>query len=230
MARVTNYSTLATAVQAYLSRTDVGVSSGNLDYLLAEAEQEMNAELRSRRQLTSLTPTVSSAGVVTLPSDFGGWVRFQVRDGTREWDLDLKAAEDTTRIFDLYGSTGTPEALLMVGSTAQIWPFTDGLYSFAALYFARVPELTSSATTNWVITVFPMAYLYGCLAAARGFVKKSSPEQIALFDLWEKRFRRALKQISRESALDTDARNNVVLSPDTTLFSGGRTYNVMTDR
>ena len=57
MARVTDYSSLATAVQAYLGgRPDVGVASGNLDYLLMEAEEEMNTRLRTRRGLTATTP------------------------------------------------------------------------------------------------------------------------------------------------------------------------------
>src|SRR4051812_12156435 len=111
MARVTDYASLATAVQAYLGgRTDVGVVSGNLDYLISEAEEEMNTQLRTRRGLTAITPTVSSAGVVTLPTDFGGWKRFQCRDGTREWDLDLVAAEVTTDYASLYNSPGIPEA------------------------------------------------------------------------------------------------------------------------
>jgi hypothetical protein len=63
MARITTYATLATAVQTYMgNRTDVGVASGNLDYLCSEAEEEMNARLRVRRMLTTVTPTVSSAG------------------------------------------------------------------------------------------------------------------------------------------------------------------------
>lgn len=223
MARVTNYSTLATAVQAYLAQTDVGVSAGNLDYLCAEVEQELNARLRVRHQLTAITPTVSSAGVVTLPTGFLGWARFQVRDGTVEWDLDLKAAESTTEVSSLYQDTGVPRALITNGATSQIWPYTDGVYTFRGLHFLKVPELSSGAATNWVITNYPMAYVYGCLAAARGFVMD---DETGRFAMWAKRFDRVVAQIQRESAKDTDARKNATLGMDTSLFGSRMRSNI----
>lgn len=225
MAQVTSYSTLATAVLAYMSRSDVGVASGNLDYLIQECEAELNARLRVRRMLTALTPTVSAAGVVTLPSDFGGWKRFQIRDGTREWDLDLLSAEETTDVWSLYGTSGIPKALV-TGATAQIVPFTNGTYSFAALYYARIAALTSTNTSNWVMANFPMAYLYGCLAAARGFAKNDSPKGGSRLDVWNDKFQQAIRQIKAEDARDFDARTHKTLSPDTSLFNGGGVFNV----
>lgn len=225
MARVTSYSTLATAVQAYLGRDDVGVSAGNLDYLCAEAEQEMNARLRTRRMMTSVTPTVSAAGVVTLPTSWGGWVRFVARDGTSEWDLDLIAPEKTTEVSSLYGDEGVPKALI-TGATTQIWPYTNGEYTFTAIYYLRVPELSSGAATNWVITNYPMAYVYGCLAAARGLVKDDSPAAMSRFDMWDRRFKRVLDQIEIEDARDFDARKNASLTPDTSMFGGAVKSNI----
>lgn len=229
MARVTTYATLATAVQEYLARTDVGVASGNLDYLCAEAEQEMNARLRVRRMLTSVTPTVSSAGVVTLPTDYRGWQRFTVRDGNSEWDLDLKSAEQKPEIQSSYTTDGKPRALITVGATSQIWPYTDGFYTFVASYYAMVPQLTSGAGTNWVITNFPMAYLYGCLAAARGFMLDDSPAMQSRFDVWTKRFSHVLDQIEAEDARDLDARTHATLDADTSLFRGGERSNIQAD-
>lgn len=231
MARITNYSTLATAVQEYLSRTDVGVASGNLDYLLSEAEEEMNSRLRVHRMLTAAASVVpSSTGVVTLPTDFMGWKRFQMRDGVNEFDLDLRSAEETTEVSRLYGTySGIPQALLMLTSTAQIWPYTHGVYTFACLYYARIPQLTSGAATNWVVTNYPNAYLYGCLAAARGLVKEETPAGASRFDVWAKRFDMAIKRIEREDARDLEGRNNTRLEPDTSLFTRRGKANIEAD-
>jgi hypothetical protein len=229
MARVTTYGTLATAVQDYLSRTDVGVSAGNLDYLLSESEEEMNARLRVRYMLTAITPTVSSAGVITLPTGFLGWKRFQCRDGTREWDLDLKDAEELTSISDLYGNAGIPEAVITTGTTSQIWPYTDATYTFRGLHYLQIPQLTSVATTNWVITNYPNAYLYGCLAAARAFVKDDTPAMASRFDLWQKRFDEAIDRINTVDAIDLDARTHAQLGPDTSMFRGSVTKNIRAD-
>lgn len=230
MARVSSYSTLATAVQTYLGRSDVGVSAGNLDYLCAEAEEEMNARVRVRFMLTAITPTVSSAGVITLPTGFVGWKRFQCRDGTREWDLDLKSAEQMTEISPLYGgSNGEPKAVITIGTTSQIWPYTDAVYTFRALHYLKIPELSSGAATNWVITNYPNAYLYGCLAAARAFVNDDQPAMASRFDLWEKRFSRAIDRINIADAIDLDARSHATLSADTSLFSGRGHGNITVD-
>lgn len=226
MARVSSYSTLATAVNAYLGRD---LATANLDYFCAEAEQEMNAKLRVRFMLTAITPTVSSAGVITLPTGFLGWKRFQVRDGTSEWDLALKSAEQLTSISPLYGQAGVPQAVITVGATSQIWPYTDAVYTFRGLHYLKIPELASGAATNWVTANYPMAYLYGCLMAARGFIKDDDPTWSARFDRWEKRFFRAIDQINAADAIDLDARTHAELDADTSLFSGGGDNNIRAD-
>lgn len=222
MARVTDYASLSTALTGYLHRADI-VTAG-VDYFIQEVEEEVNSRVRVRRMLTTVTPTVSAAGVVTLPSDFGGWKRFQVRDGAREWDLELKSAEETTDVSSLYTSTGVPQALITNGATSQIWPFTNGTYTFAGLYYAQVPALTSGATTNWLITNFPMVYLYGCLAAARAFAQ-DDPR----FPVWVQRADRAIRHITMADAKDLDARSNAIASPDTSLFRGSGSYDVLSD-
>lgn len=228
MARITTYATLATAVQDYLALTSVGVASGNLDYLLSEAEEEMNARLRVRRMLTSSSPTVSSTGVVTLPTDFGGWKRFQIRDGVSEWDLELIAAEQTTDVTRVYTQpNGVPRVLITNGATSQILPFTNSTYTFVALYYARIPQLTAAATTNWVIANYPNVYLYGCLAAAAGFVQDMQPAQASRFDQWAKKFGHAIDRINTEDAIDLDARSNTTLTPNTALFNRGVRSNII---
>lgn len=220
MARITTYPTLATAVQTYMgNRADVGVASGNLDYLCSEAEEEMNARLRVRRMLTVVTPTVSAAGVVTLPTDWLGYKRFVARDGSSEWDLDLREAQAKPTVSSAYLTPGKPQ-ILVTAATSFIWPYTDATYTFTSVYYAMIPQLTSSATTNWVITNFPNTYLYGCLAAARGLVHDDEPTWQSRLDRWEKRFNAAINRIAAHDAHDLDSRTHVEMNPDTALFNG----------
>src|SRR5258706_1900285 len=154
MAAITSYTTLAPVVQSYLASAAYAVPGQSLDWYIAEAEQEMNARLRVRRMLTSVTPTVSSAGVVTLPTDYGGWKRFTTRDGTSEWDLALASAQQKPDIQPVYGAASRPLSLVTVGLTSQIWPYTDGAYTFVGRYYGRIPNLTYPAPTNWILTNF----------------------------------------------------------------------------
>lgn len=214
-----SYTELVTAIADYTHRTDL--TSGYVDYFITEAEAEMNTRLRTRRQLTAVTPTVSAAGVVTLPTGFAGWKRFQARDSTNAWDLDIVTLESQEDIDPAYGGTGVPQALINLGGTWQIWPYTDGTYTYRAYHFAIVPNLTSSATTNWVILNFPEAYLFGCLAAARGYVQ-DDPR----FPIWEQRFQRAVERIIEQDQMDSDPRTSVVLKPNTAMFGGRGRSNI----
>jgi len=219
-ALLTSYAELVAALDIYLGRSD---SSTIADYLIAEAEAEMNARLRVRRMLTSLVPTVSGTGSVTIPADFGGWKRFSAVNGGVARDLALLTAESQRDIQRTTSMPGTPKAVITLGAASQVWPYGDSNWTYEALYFARIPNLNAVDDTNWVILVHPVAYLYGCLAAARGY---ASDEKV---DLWEKRFDRAVERIEEEDSLETNASDHAILAPNTSLFGGGGAYNVLTD-
>lgn len=216
----TTYTELVTAVSDYCKRSDIVAAT--VDYIITEAEEEMNARLRVRRQLTALTPTVSSSGAVTIPSDWRGWKRFLARDASLSWALEMLDVEQQFELDASTAGTGRPEAIVMDGSTGQIWPYTDGTYTFRALYFAGIPNLASGAPTNWLLTRYPMAYVYGCLAALAAFIKDDPrvPQ-------WQSAFSRAIDRINEEDKMERDSRNSASLSANTTMFQGGRGFNIL---
>lgn len=220
MANITDYATLLAAVEGHLARGDL---DSKIDLYIMEAEAEMNARLRVRRMLTAVTPTVSGVGVVTLPTGFGGWKRFsRVRDGVSS-DLMLLTPESQHLLDRATAATATPQAVIPLGTTAQVWPYGDGSWSWSALYYQRVPNLNGTDTTNWVVANYPTAYFYGCLAAARDV---SSVEDVARH---AELFNRALDRIEQEDSLDASAATDAILTPNTSLFGrwGGRGYDVM---
>ena len=223
MAKPSTYTELVTAVADYLHRSDL--TSGFVDYFITEAEAEMNARLRTRRQLTAITPTVSTAGVVTIPTTWAGWKRFTCRDGTNAWDLDILDVEQQYELDSEYGNTtGVPKALLAGAGDHQIWPYTDATYTFRALHYAVVPNLTSGASTNWLLTKHPTAYLYGCLAAARGYIVEDER-----LEKWQQMFQHAMNRIEAEDALEMDSRDSVALTPNTNLFGNVWRANITSD-
>lgn len=222
MSKPSTYTELVTAIADYTKRTDL--TSTYADYFITEAEAEMNARLRTRRQLTALTPTVSSAGAVTIPSDWAGWKRFTCRDSSTAWDLDILDVEQQYDLDDAYTASGTPRAIVHQGSTFQVWPYTDGAYTFRAIYYAVVPNLTSGAPTNWLLTRHPTAYLYGCLAATKAYVRDDP--RIAT---WQSMFTRAVDRIMEEDAQEKDSRTSVALVPNTVMFSGRGRPNIEAD-
>lgn len=221
-----NYTDLLAAVREYLHRS-TDITDAILGYWINEVEAEANARLRVRRMLTSVVPTVSAAGVVTLPADFGGWKRFVVFNGSNAWDLKLKDAEARYDDYSAYGASGVPYGLYTEGSTSQIWPFTNAIYTFAALYYARIPNLTSAAPTNWLMTNFPMVYLHGCIAAAKGWNHSDSPKGGSKLNVWQERFFAALDQVEEEDARDRAANTREKMEMDTTLFGGNQPFTII---
>lgn len=217
-----SYTELVTMVQDYIHRPSI--TSGLVDYFITEAEAEMNARLRTRRQLTALTPTISSTGAVTIPDDFGGWKQFTARDGSTAWDLDILTSESQWDIDDAYGGTGKPQAVVARGSTHQVWPYEDTTYTYRTLYYARIPNLTSGAPTNWVILNHPSCYMYGVLAASRGFIQDD-----ARLGQFSALFSRAIDRVIEEEGLEKDVRSNAILRPNTSMFSGYGGSNIETD-
>ena len=51
----------------------------------------------------------------------------------------------------------------MIGTEIQVYPPPDGTYTAELVYYAEIPALTDSNTTNWLLTLAPDIYLYGTL-------------------------------------------------------------------
>ena len=46
----------------------------------------------------------------------------------------------------------------------------DSDYSIELLYYQRIPALSNTNPTNWLLTICPNAYLYGALLAAQPYL------------------------------------------------------------
>ena len=66
----------------------------------------------------------------------------------------------------------------------------DGTYTLQIQYFAKVPALTSSNTTNWLLTSHPDAYLYSTLMAAEPFLMND-----ARLQTWASLSEKAIQEI-----------------------------------
>ena len=60
-------------------------------------------------------------------------------------------------------AVGKPLWYTMIGTEIQVYPPPDGTYTAELVYYAEIPALTDSNTTNWLLTLAPDIYLYGTL-------------------------------------------------------------------
>lgn len=163
---ISTFAELKTAMGNWLDRSDL---SSRLPEFIALYEGEVNRELIVRQQVTSttLTPT---AGAASLPSDYLAWKKV-TWTGTPNRVLEYVDPNYLgARFAD--GASGNPIQFTIEGSTLKVGPIDNTGLTF--LYAQKVPALSDSATTNWLLTSHPDAYLFGSLTMAATFTEDAS--------------------------------------------------------
>jgi hypothetical protein len=156
-----NYLELKTAIENWLDHT---LFTARVPEFIALFEATANRRLRVREQEASATLTPSS-GSVALPADYLAWRRV-TWTGSRRVELQyvhpsyLQAAYPSSPV-DL------PRVFTIEGSTLKVRPVDDAALEFN--YFQKIPALSDSAPTNWLLTAHSDLYLFGSLVEAEVF-------------------------------------------------------------
>jgi hypothetical protein len=162
-----NYLALIAEVQDYLHRADA--STARVDGWIDQVESYLSNNLRTNEMETANGSFTVTNGVITNPSDFLGWKNITLTSNATRYQL-KPTNHEQKQFIDPDGSTGIPtHYYVRAGSTILVPTPDSGTYTVAGTYFQRIPGLSSSVTTNWVINNYPETYLYGCLVMAMGF-------------------------------------------------------------
>lgn len=185
---LSSYTDVQAAVAAWLHRDDLTASVPDF---IALAESRIARDLRLRRQITS-TDLVVTAGTptVALPAD---WLELRA----------LRLLVPDTALGYLSGvqfvahylstDTGAPQHYTIEGGNLRLGPTPDASGTLAATYFARLPALSDSTSTTWLLTEHPGLYLFGALAEAAPFLGQAD-NRVAL---WDTKYRSAVHEAQR---------------------------------
>jgi hypothetical protein len=66
----------------------------------------------------------------------------------------------------------------MIGDTFQLVPTPDASYTVELTYYSKIPALSDSNTTNWLLTNSPDVYLYGSLLEAAPYLDDDNKLQV----------------------------------------------------
>lgn len=164
---IADYATLQTKIASWMHRADL---TAMIPDFIALAEQRMNADLVARDMETTATLNMV-AGVATLatPPDVIETRRLVVNTDPKR-TLDYIAPERLTIQYPS-STSGTPEVYTVIGGNFQFAPIPDSSYTAEYIYRQRIPALSASNTTNWILSKWPYIYLYGALCAAAPYMK-----------------------------------------------------------
>jgi len=187
------YAELQTAVANWLDRSDL---TDRIQEFIDLSEARINRNLRLRLMETAATGTlVAGTRDYTLPTDY-----IQARTFHLTTDPIVPLAYVTPEIMNRIwaGSTGgTPETFTIIGENFRLGPSPASADGYSMLYYKRIPALTTSATTNSMLTQNPDIYLYGSLLEAEPFLMNDQRVQ-----LWATAYRQAVNDLQVQDDKD----------------------------
>ncbi len=193
---ITTYATLKTAIADFLNRDDL---TSVIPTFIALAEADIQRKLRHWRMETRSTAQLDTQ-YSAIPADWIESIRFYLTTGeTSRLEL-ISQAELIDRKQADGNVTGRPAYYAMTGSQFELYPVPDGLYTGELVYFGKVPTLSDSATTNWLLTHAPDVYLYGALIHSAPYLKDDARIQI-----WAALYQSAIDSLNDSS---NDARHS----------------------
>lgn len=166
---ITDYSSLVTAIGNNLARSDL--SSYIPDFIM-QAEQVFNhgsesidpLRVRDMETIDDLSPV---SNVYTLPDDYLQYRRVTEKASPRR-ALEYIEPVAVDQLYPLrYG--GPSVNFTIIGDSLYTYPLSSN--DVELVYYALIPALTDSATTNWLITKSPSLYLRMSLMFAAEFIK-----------------------------------------------------------
>lgn len=163
---ITDYSSLKTAVASWLHRSDL---TDIIPDFITFAEKRLSADLNARPMEARATPvcTVGNANLA-LPSGLLE-IRRALVVGDPSQVLNYMTPDQIATDYPT-SLSGKPSVFAVIGENMQLAPIPDSDYSIELTYRQSIPALSIGSPTNWLLTAFPNAYLYGTLCEAQPYM------------------------------------------------------------
>mgnify|MGYP003624906229 len=187
---ITTYAELKTNIAEFLNRDDVAAISSTF---ISLAEDDLNLRLRHWRQEKRSTAEIDTQ-YSAIPADMLEVIRFYITSGdTRPLEL-ISQSEMLDRKFRNLNTSGQPAYYALTAGELEVYPVPDGTYTSELYYYSRIPALSDSNTTNWVLDYYSSAYLYGSLIHSAPYLKDDARIQV-----WAALYQSAIDAINTES-------------------------------
>lgn len=168
---ISTYANLQSAIGDFLNRSDLATNQSDgttvIEKFIALAEAEFNRRLRLRSMVNRSTISVSGqyTDLTSALSDY-----LELKNITLEPTsggpivLEFKTPQGMDEFrFQRAGATGRPICYGLIGMELELGPVPDASYSVEMTYYKKIPALSDSATSNFLLASHQDLYLYGSL-------------------------------------------------------------------
>lgn len=159
-----SYTDLMASIQNWMyDRPDLAPMCGDF---IALAENDLNQALRTRNQLRTEVLTLDVEGQADIPDDYLAYRQVTALTNPRR---PLSLIAPSYRDAELpYRVAGDPTYFTIDGGKVTVLPLSFSQIEFN--YFAKIPALTNSNMSNWLIEANSSLYLYGACKHAAIFI------------------------------------------------------------
>jgi len=183
---ITTYSELQSTIGDWLNRDDL---SSVIPTFISLAETELNRQIRAPEMVTRSSVTIDEE-YEDRPADWLETIRYQVTTNPITV-MDFVTPEEAIIQKTKFSASGVPIFFSTVGTQFQHVPAPDSSYTGELLYYAKIPALSDSNTTNWLLTANPDIYLYASLVQSAPYLKEDERVSVwaAIYDRLSEDFR-----------------------------------------
>ena len=165
---VNSYSALQASIADFLNRSDL---TAVIPDFITLAEAQFNRNIRHRKMVERATATLDSE-YSAVPGDWLESIRFQINTNPITV-MEFVSPDQAAMLKGANSASGKPIYDTQIGQQFQVIPAPDSgsAYTGELTYYAKIPALTVSNTSNWLLVEAPDLYLYGSLLQAAPYLQ-----------------------------------------------------------
>ena len=201
---ISTYSELQSAVADFLNRDDLASA---VPTFIRLAEARFSRDMRHWRMETRSTAELDTQ-YSAIPSDFLQPIRLQITDAPTSEVAPISTAQMLQLRGDRNDRVGRPTNYALTAGGIELYPTPDLTYNASLVYYARIPALSASNTTNWLLNEAPDVYLYGALVHSAPYLKDDARIQI-----WEALLAQGINNLNTSSADAKYGGSGLVMKP-----------------
>jgi hypothetical protein len=167
---LTNYTDLKAAVADWLNRADL---TSQIPDFITLAEAKFNRSIRTRDMITRQVATTNNE-FVPVPTDWLETYQLElppVSAGGTKTPLQYVSPNEAA-IFQAESMSGDTRYYTIIDGLFELVPkpATGATVTLTCVYYAKIPALSASNLTNWLLIKAPDLYLYQALANAAPYL------------------------------------------------------------
>jgi hypothetical protein len=183
---LTTYTELKTSIGDWLNRTDL---TSVIPDFISLAEAQIERALRTRQMIVRSNASFSTE-YGAVPSDFLETKSLKLTSTNPVTPLQFQTIDALDDIAWSYPSPSRPKYFSIVGSQIRFVPVPDTTYTTELVYYAKLTKLSSTVSSNWLLSASPDIYLYGSLLQAAPYLQDD-----ARIQTWATLYERALTDL-----------------------------------